>query len=102
MLFIVPMFYKKYDDKVDAFVENAMTEIKKLYDCNVDLCFICAFICASSLYNCIFIYPLCFMCFNVDMVLGAKKKEGEKDVKFGSHNWVTNIFYSVRIILKIN
>lgn len=31
MLFTVPVFYEKYDDKVDAFAEKAMAEIKKQY-----------------------------------------------------------------------
>uniref|UniRef100_A0A9I9EKP4 Transposase n=1 Tax=Cucumis melo TaxID=3656 RepID=A0A9I9EKP4_CUCME len=31
VLFTVPMFYEKYDDKVDAFAEKAMAEIKKQY-----------------------------------------------------------------------
>lgn len=31
MLFTVPIFYEKYEDKVDAFAEKAMTEVKKQY-----------------------------------------------------------------------
>lgn len=31
VLFTVPLFYEKYDDKVDAFAEKAMAEIKKQY-----------------------------------------------------------------------
>ncbi|XP_065858718.1 reticulon-like protein B4 [Euphorbia lathyris] len=31
LLFSVPVFYEKYDDKVDAFAEKAMFEIKKQY-----------------------------------------------------------------------
>ncbi|WCJ26390.1 Reticulon family protein [Euphorbia peplus] len=31
LLFTVPVFYEKYDDKVDAFAEKAMFEIKKQY-----------------------------------------------------------------------
>ncbi|XP_038876010.1 reticulon-like protein B2 [Benincasa hispida] len=31
LLFTVPVFYEKYDDKVDTFAEKAMAEIKKQY-----------------------------------------------------------------------
>lgn len=31
MLFTLPVFYEKYDDKVDSFAEKAIAEIKKQY-----------------------------------------------------------------------
>ena len=104
VLFTVPMFYEKYDHKVDAFVEKAMAEIKKhyvvfkrmkrdLYSGSFN-----TFICASSLYSCIFIYPLCFICFTLYGFTSQKERWGEKDVKFGSHNWVSIIVDSVRIL----
>lgn len=31
LLFTVPVFYEKYDDKVDAFAEKAIAEMKKQY-----------------------------------------------------------------------
>ncbi|KAL0556474.1 hypothetical protein IC582_004988 [Cucumis melo] len=78
------MFYEKYDHKVDAFVEKAMAEIKKhyvvfkrmkrdLYSGSFN-----TFICASSLYSCIFIYPLRFTCFTLIWFHEPKRKRKGK------------------------
>lgn len=31
LLLTIPVLYEKYDDKIDAFAEKAMTQIKKQY-----------------------------------------------------------------------
>lgn len=31
LLFTVPLFYDKYEDQVDSFVEKAISELKKQY-----------------------------------------------------------------------